>query len=107
MARGRSRRRSNRLHGVLLRLRRGLGLPAGGPITCIDDMIRLQATPWFDIDSWDFARHAALAMKQRGDAAAAVERYTGDVLSVQFAYDDTIEMYRRDLRRLYLCASAQ
>ena len=97
----------NRLHGVLLRLRRGLGLPAGGPITCIDDMIRLQATPWFEIDSWEFARHAALAMKQRGDAAAAVERYTGDVLSVQFAYDDTIEMYRRDLRRLYLCASAR
>ena len=97
----------NRLHGVLLRLRRGLGLPAGGPISCIDDMVRLDATPWFEIDSWEFARHAALAMKRRGDAEAAVELYTGDVLSVQFAYDDTIELYRRHLRRMYLCLAAR
>jgi hypothetical protein len=93
----------NRLHGVLLRLRRSLGLPAGGPISCVDDMVRLEATPWLEIDSWEFARHAALALKLQADAAAAAERYTGDVLSVQFAYDDTIELYRCQLARMFCC----
>jgi DNA-binding SARP family transcriptional activator len=92
----------NRLHGVLLRLRRSLGLPACGPISCVEDMIRLTTTDWFEIDSWEFTRHADLAMRRREEAAAAAEQYTGDVLSVQFAYDDTIESYRRDLRRRFL-----
>ena len=93
----------NRLHGVLLRLRRGLGLPAGGPISCIDDMVRLDAADWLEIDSWEFARLARQAARRPEEVAAAVERYTGDVLSVQFAYDDTIDSYRRDLRRTYGC----
>ncbi len=70
----------NRLHGVLLRLRRGLGLPAGGPISCVDDMVRLEATPFVEIDSWEFARQAALAATQVGAAVAAVGGYAGDAL---------------------------
>jgi DNA-binding SARP family transcriptional activator len=92
----------NRLHGVLLRLRRGLGLPAGGPISCVDDMVRLEATSCVEIDSWEFARQAALAATQVEAAVAAVRGYAGDALTVQFAYDDTIEAYRGDLRRTFL-----
>jgi DNA-binding SARP family transcriptional activator len=96
----------NRLHGVLLRLRRGLGLPAGVPISCTDDVVRLAATPHVEIDSWEFAQRAALAGTRKEMAATAVIAYTGDVLAVQYAYDDTIEAYRRSLRRTFLGLAA-
>ena len=32
----------NRLHGVMLRLRRGLGLPTGGPISCGEGVVRME-----------------------------------------------------------------
>jgi hypothetical protein len=88
----------NRLHGVLLRLRRSLGLAADGPITCAEGMVRLDRSPTLTIDSWDFEALAA-----RSDAtAAAVNAYDGDVLPVQFAYDDTVAAYRLWLRRTFL-----
>lgn len=43
-------------------------------------------------------------------AAETVDRYTGDALNVQSAYDDIVEQYRRELReernRLLRVASA-
>jgi DNA-binding SARP family transcriptional activator len=96
----------NRLHGVLLRLRRGLGFAAGGPISCVDDMVRLEAGPFLEIDSWEFIRLAALAATRPAAAVEAVAGYAGDVLTVQFAYDDPIEAYRSDLRRTFLRLAA-
>jgi hypothetical protein len=88
----------NRLHGVLLRLRRSLGLAADGPITCTEGVVRLDRSPALTIDSWDFEALAA-----RADAtAAAVNAYEGDVLPIQFAYDDTVAAYRLWLRRTFL-----
>jgi DNA-binding SARP family transcriptional activator len=87
----------NRLHGVLLRLRRGLGLSPDGPVSCVDGMVRLRRSPEVEVDAWEFARAASGPSKLE-----AIERYRGDVLTVQFAYDDTIELYRRELRRTFL-----
>jgi hypothetical protein len=88
----------NRLHAVLLRLRRGLGLRADGPISCTEGLVRLEPSAQLEIDSWEFERLA-------GDVetrAEAVARYRADVLSTQFAYDDTVAAYRRALRRTFL-----
>ena len=91
----------NRLHGVLLRLRRGLGLPADEPITCAEGVVRLERSHRLEIDSWEFETLAA-----RTDSAelrnAAIAAYRSDFLSVQFAYDDTVAAYRRRLRRTFL-----
>jgi DNA-binding SARP family transcriptional activator len=92
----------NRLHGVLLRLRRGLGLPAGGPITCTEGLVRFGRSADVEIDSWEFERAAAAAVAESSARAGAVERYTDDVLASQFAYDDTVASYRRSLRRQFL-----
>ena len=91
----------NRLHGVLLRLRRGLGLPADEPITCAEGVVRLERSHRLEIDSWEFETLAA-----RTDSAelrnAAIAAYRSDFLSVQLAYDDTVAAYRRRLRRTFL-----
>jgi DNA-binding SARP family transcriptional activator len=89
----------NRLHGVLLRLRRSLGLPVTGPITCADGVVRLDRDGPVTVDSWDFESAAGA-----GDSGGwdAVRRFPGEVLSHQFAYDDTIETYRRQLRTTFL-----
>jgi hypothetical protein len=88
----------NRLYGVLLRLRRGLGLPVDGPVTCIDGLVRLEAGDGFTVDAWAFEH----AVRHRADPLAVALLYTGDVLSEQFAYDDAVEAYRAHLRRRFL-----
>jgi hypothetical protein len=88
----------NRLYGVLLRLRRGLGLPVDGPIACSDSLVRLRCGDDFTIDAWAFEQ----AVRRRGEPLATALGYTGDVLSEQFAYDDTVEAYRTQLRRTFL-----
>jgi DNA-binding SARP family transcriptional activator len=88
----------NRLHGVLLRLRRGLGLAPNGPISCNEGVVRLERAPHLVIDSWEFERLAE-RVETRLDAIAA---YGGDVLSAQFAYEDTVDAYGRSLRRTFL-----
>jgi DNA-binding SARP family transcriptional activator len=88
----------NRLHAVLLRLRRGLGMRADGPISCTEGLVRMDVSPQLGVDSWEFERLAT-------DATTRVEaatRYRADVLSTQFAYDDTVAVYRRALRRTFL-----
>jgi DNA-binding SARP family transcriptional activator len=92
----------NRLHGVLLRLRRGLGLTADGPIGCTEGVVRLERSPDVEVDSWEFETLAARADTGPDTRAAAVALYRGEVLSVQFAYDDTVAAYRRALRRTFL-----
>jgi DNA-binding SARP family transcriptional activator len=92
----------NRLHGVMLRLRRGLGLPASGPISCTEGVVRMERTGSTEIDAWEFE---GLAGGTDPDARAAVDRYTGDVLSAQYAYDDTVEAYRQRLHRLFVRAA--
>ena len=81
----------NRLHGVLLRLRRSLGLPAGGPVSCIDDMVRLEPTPQLEVDSWEFSATPPSPPPSRRQPGRRSPSTRGDVLAVQFAYDDTIE----------------
>jgi DNA-binding SARP family transcriptional activator len=92
----------NRLHGVLLRLRRRLGLPADGPISCAKDVVRLERSPLLEVDSWEFEELAATTATTPDLRAAAVAAYGSDFLSVQFAYDDTVAAYRRRLRRTFL-----
>jgi DNA-binding SARP family transcriptional activator len=92
----------NRLHGVLLRLRRTMGLPAGGPISCTEGLVRLHQSPQVQIDSWEFEHLAARADSRPDARAEAIAAYRGDVLSAQFAYDDTVAAYRRNLRRTFL-----
>jgi hypothetical protein len=92
----------NRLHGVLLRLRRGLGFPAGGPISCAEGVVRLERSPRLEVDSWEFETLAARAATKPDLRGAAVTAYPGDFLPVQFAYDDTLAEYRRHLRRTFL-----
>jgi DNA-binding SARP family transcriptional activator len=89
----------NRLHGVLLRLRRSLGLPVTGPITCADGVVRLDRDGPVVVDSWEFEDAAGTGGPGSWDA---VRRFPGEVLSHQFAYDDTIEAYRRELRSTFL-----
>jgi len=90
----------NRLHGILLRLRRTLGLPAGGPITFADDLVTLARDGPIVVDSWELG----LAGAAGGGPAAweAATRYGDGVLTHQFSYDDTIETYRRSLRAGFL-----
>jgi DNA-binding SARP family transcriptional activator len=92
----------NRLHGVLLRLRRGLGLPADGPISCAAGMVRLERSHRLEVDSWEFETLVARTGTRPDLRAAAVAAYGSDFLSVQFAYDDTVAAYRRRLRRTFL-----
>jgi DNA-binding SARP family transcriptional activator len=92
----------NRLHGVLLRLRRGLGLPVGGPISCTDGLVRLERSPLLEVDSWEFERAVTRAEAAPEARIHAALGYRGDVLSGQFAYDDTVTSYRRSLRRQFL-----
>jgi DNA-binding SARP family transcriptional activator len=92
----------NRLHGVILRLRRGLGLSVGGPIECADGVVRLDRSSHLEVDSWEFERLAVGADQRPEARAAAVDAYSGDVLSVQFAYDDNVAAYRRAVRRTFL-----
>jgi DNA-binding SARP family transcriptional activator len=91
----------NRLHGVLLRLRRGLGQPADGPISCTEGIVRLEASSTLEVDAWTFERAAEAAARPH-DRRAATALYTGDLLSEQFAYDDTVTAYRRFLRRTFV-----
>jgi hypothetical protein len=82
-----------------MRLRRSLGLPAGGPIHCAGGVVRLDASANPLVDGWEFERLAA-----HPDPAAiadALTSYGGDVLRVQFAHDDAVENYRRRLRRTF------
>ena len=91
----------NRLHGVLLRLRRVLGLGAAGPISCVDGIVRIDRGGELRVDSWHFDSLVALAGDHPRRLAAAIAAYRGDVLSVQFAYDDTVDAYRTALRRRF------
>lgn len=81
----------NRLHGVLLRLRRALGFGPDGPLTCRDDLIRLAAGPSLSCDVWTLESDIA--------SNAPVGR-VDDVLSEQFRYDDRISRYREHIRRI-------
>ena len=90
----------NRLHGILLRLRRSLGLPIAGPITCADGMVRLDRGGAIQVDAWEFERSADRTGE--GDALATLAAYREGLLTHQFGYDDTIEAYRRALRTTFL-----
>jgi DNA-binding SARP family transcriptional activator len=92
----------NRLHGVILRLRRSLGLPADGPIRCAEGVVRLEASPHLVVDSWEFDRLATDPHPKPDAVAKALAVYGGDVLTVQYAYEDAVESYRRRLRRTFL-----
>ena len=92
----------NRLHGVLLRLRRSLGLPAGGPISCTEGIVRLEPSPDVQVDAWIYGDILTRAATNPDLRPAALAAYAGDVLSVQFAYDDTVTEYRLELRRSFL-----
>jgi DNA-binding SARP family transcriptional activator len=90
----------NRLHGILLRLRRSLGLPVAGPITCADGLVRLDRGGAMQVDAWEFER--AADRTGDGQALATLLAYREGLLTHQFGYDDTIEAYRRALRTTFL-----
>ncbi|HEV7760257.1 MAG TPA: hypothetical protein VGO78_14750, partial [Acidimicrobiales bacterium] len=52
----------------------------------------------FTVDAWAFER----AARRRDDPLTTALGYPGDVLSEQFAYDDSVEGYRTQLRRTFL-----
>jgi DNA-binding SARP family transcriptional activator len=95
----------NRLHGILLRLRRCLGLPVAGPITCADGVVRLDRGGTVEVDAWEFERAAD---RPGGEVTSStltsstLAAYGEGLLTHQFAYDDTIEAYRRALRATFL-----
>jgi DNA-binding SARP family transcriptional activator len=91
----------NRLHGILLRLRRSLGLTADGPVTCTDGQIRIDPEGVV-VDSWAFERAAEPDASRAGGAWTAIRRYPADVLTEQFAYEGPIDEYRRELRATFL-----
>lgn len=77
----------NRLHGVLLRLRRFLGFAADGPLRCDHDIIEIADESLLRCDVWELP-------PERLRASAS------QFLSEQFPYDDRIEAFRRTpLRR--------
>jgi DNA-binding SARP family transcriptional activator len=90
----------NRLHGILLRLRRSLGLAADGPITCADGQIRVDPVG-ISVDSWEFEQAADPDAIRAGGAWPAIQRYPADVLMAQFAYEGPIDEYRRELRATF------
>jgi DNA-binding SARP family transcriptional activator len=92
----------NRLHGILLRLRRSLGLPAAGPITCAEGVVRLDRGDAVSVDAWDFERAAARPTDDPTAVRALLAAYGDGLLTHQFAYDDTIEAHRRALRATFL-----
>jgi DNA-binding SARP family transcriptional activator len=89
----------NRLHGILLRLRRALGLPVAGPITCAQGVVRLDRSGAVQVDAWEFERAAA---RPGGGGEAPLAAYGEGLLTHQFGYDDTIEAYRRSLRATFV-----
>jgi DNA-binding SARP family transcriptional activator len=90
----------NRLHGILLRLRRSLGLPVAGPITCADGLVRLDRGGAVQVDAWEFER--AADRTESAERVQALAAYGEGLLSHQFGYDDTIEAYRRALRATFV-----
>jgi hypothetical protein len=60
--------------------------------------VRLRCGDDFSVDAWAFER----AARRRDDPLTTALDYAGDVLSEQFAYDDTVEAYRTRLRRTFL-----
>jgi DNA-binding SARP family transcriptional activator len=90
----------NRLHGILLRLRRSLGLPVAGPITCADGLVRLDRGGAVQVDAWEFER--AADRTESAEREQALAAYGEGLLSHQFGYDDTIEAYRRALRATFV-----
>lgn len=95
----------NRLHGVLLRLRRMLGLPSDGPIECSDGLIRLRESPTLDVDAWEFQR--IVAGTAGHDLEHAARLYRGEFCAKQFAYEDFAIDYRRVLRGQYQHAARE
>lgn len=95
----------NRLHGVLLRLRRALGLGPDGPISCRDDVIRLDASDGVRVDAWEVAE--GLSSDDPPTLLEAVDAYCGPVLSTQFAYDDRVVRYRRRLHARWVEAATR
>lgn len=74
-----------------------------GPITCVEGLVRLERSPALDVDSWAFEHAVDLAQLDAGVPARlhALGLYTDEVLTQQFAYDDTITAYRTALRRSF------
>ena len=93
----------NRLHGVLLRLRRGLGLPATGPISCMRRGGTARAIYAIRIDSWEFERVAPgmPAARPEGRGRRAVP-LPGDVLSVSSRTTTSSRITAASLRRRFL-----
>ena len=90
-----------RLHRVLLRLRRSLGLAADGPITGADGQIRVDPAG-VTVDSWAFQRAADPGALRVDGAWPAIQRYPADVLTQQFAHEGPIDEYRSELRATFL-----
>lgn len=88
----------NRLHGVLLRLRRALGCGPDGPITCRDELLKLAAGPQLTCDAWEL--EAAITAGRSVDPQP-------DLLSEQFRYDDRVSEYREYLGGLVARATTE
>lgn len=95
----------NRLHGVLLRLRRMLGLSPDGPIECSDGLIRLKEGSTIRVDAWEF--HRIVSSRTGHDLEQAVRSYRGEFCAKQFAYEDFAIDYRRTLHGQYLHAARE
>src|SRR5262249_31176156 len=68
-------------------------------IHCAGGVVRLDASSNLLVDGWEFERSAA--QPDPAAIADALAAYGGDVLTAQFAYDDSVENYRRRLRRTF------
>lgn len=84
----------NRFHQVLLRLRRGLGLAADGPITVVEGVVRLDRDA-VTADLWDLRASA----ETRSERLRLLRTCEATVCSVQFAYDQALDDARWEVSR--------
>jgi hypothetical protein len=83
----------NRLHQLLHRVRRTLGVGADGPLTVTDGVVRLDSRA---VGS-DVAALRSVDASDRAAALAAVRSYESDLCAAQFAYDDAFDDARWEL----------
>ncbi len=91
-----------RLHSLLRRLRRQLGLTPDGPIRCEDGLVRLVPGPDIRLDTAEFV---ALCKGGVDDVEAAVALYRADFCAEQLAYEDFASDCRWRLRSLFLASA--
>lgn len=93
----------NRLHGVVLKLRRALGLPVAGPVRVEDGVLRL--TKEVEVDAWRLVDPTSVERAAAGHGellCRLVRSYVSPLVASQFAYDEFVLLPRASFHRRFL-----